>query len=221
MPSFTKSLCKKAEGILKKIIGHPFLRGLSDGGLPIESFKFYVIQDALYLRAFGRGLALLGAKSERDEDLVMFVEHAKNAILVERALHKEFFEEWGISEGEVLKTQMAPTSLLYTSYILRVAYERPFYEGLGAFLPCDWIYWEVGKILEERGSPNRLYQKWIDTYSSKEFEEVVKSFLEIVDRISEKLTSEQKGALERQFLFTSRLEYMFWDMALRRETWPL
>ena len=41
--------------------------------------------------------------------------------------------------------------MLYTSYLLRIAYERPFHEGLGAFLPCYWIYWEVGKAPRARG----------------------------------------------------------------------
>ena len=42
-----------------KIETHPFLRGLTDGTLPEELFRHYVLQDAHYLRDFGRGLALI------------------------------------------------------------------------------------------------------------------------------------------------------------------
>lgn len=55
---------------------------------------------------------------------------------------------------------------------MRVAYERPYHEGVGAFLPCYWAYLVVGKELEKKGSANPLYQQWINTYASNEFEAV-------------------------------------------------
>ena len=72
---------------------------------------------------------------------------------------------------------MAPTNVAYTSYLLAVAYSSPFHEVLGPILPCFWIYWEVGKALIERGSPDTLYRRWIDTYGGSEFGETVRQSL--------------------------------------------
>jgi thiaminase/transcriptional activator TenA len=60
--TFTESLWESIGEIYLKILKHPFIQGLTDGSLNEEAFRFYVIQDALYLREFSRGLALLGAR---------------------------------------------------------------------------------------------------------------------------------------------------------------
>lgn len=219
--AFSAELWRSIENIFAQILEHPFLKGLTDGTLDEEAFRFYVVQDALYLRDFARGLAILGAKAPEDDWLVMFCEHAKTAIIVERSLHESFFREWGLTDDEVYSTPMAPTNLLYTSYLLRIAHERPFYEGIGAFLPCYWIYLEVGKALEREGSPNSLYQRWIDTYSSAEYESVVRQVIAAVDQIAGTLTDAQREAMRQHFVLTSKMEWMFWDMGYRREGWRI
>ena len=100
---------------------------------------------------------------------MMFVGHARDVIIVERALYESFFKDWQLTDDDVYSAPIAPNNLLYTSYLLKTAYERPFPEILGCFLPCYWIYWEVGKELEKRGSPKELFRRWIQTYSSEQY----------------------------------------------------
>lgn len=221
MARFSDTLFQRIQEIYNHILAHPFLTGLIDGTLPEEAFRFYAIQDALYLRDFARGLALLGAKSPTDDMVIMFSDHAKNAVVVERALHESFFAEWNLSPQDISATPMAPNNVLYTSYLLRVAYERPFHEGLGTFLPCYWIYWEVGKELERRGSPIPMYQRWIDTYASTEYAGVVQQVIALTDGVAETLSAEDKQRVADHFVMTSRFEYMFWDMGYRQQTWEV
>jgi thiaminase/transcriptional activator TenA len=218
--AFTKELWQSIEPIYAAILRHPFLRGLTDGSLPRESFKFYAVQDALYLREFARALSLAGAKAPEDDWIIMFNEHAAGALKVERSLHESFFQEFGLTHEAVASTPMAPTNLAYTSYLLAVAYGRPFHEALAAVLPCYWIYWEVGKELERAGSADPLYKRWIGTYASEEFGSVVRDVLAAADKVAERLTPAEREAMRGHFVTTSRYEWMFWDMGLRRETWP-
>ncbi|UCE83618.1 MAG: thiaminase II [Deltaproteobacteria bacterium] len=217
----TDYLWNSIEEIYAKILEHPFVRGLTDGSLSEEAFLFYVIQDALYLRDFARGLAILGAKAPEDKWLMMFAEHARDTIQVERALHESFFKDWKLTEADVYTTPMAPNNLLYTSYLLRVAYERPFYEGMGAFLPCYWIYGEVGKELEKKGSPRALFSRWIETYASDEFTAIVQQVLDVMDQIAHELTEGEKEMVRNHFITTSKLEYLFWDMGFHRQGWVI
>jgi thiaminase/transcriptional activator TenA len=218
---FTDFLWDSIGGIYKKILEHPFIQGLTDGSLSEEAFVFYAVQDALYLRDFARGLAILGAKAQEDRWLMMFAEHARDTIQVERALHESFFREWKLTEEDVYKTPPAPNNLLYTSYLLKVAYERPFHEGMGAFLPCYWIYGEVGKELEKRGSQKELFRRWIQTYASEEFDYIVQQVLKVMDEISLKLTDSEKGMVREHFVTTSKMEYLFWDMGFSQQRWPV
>src|SRR5205085_5483864 len=132
--SFTTELWAAIEPIFDAILRHPFVRGLTDGSLPRESFQFYAVQDALYLREFARALSLAAAHAARDEWIVMFNQHAAGALEVERALHEGFFKEFGLTPEAVATTPLAPTNLAYTSYLLAVGHGSPFHEAVAALL---------------------------------------------------------------------------------------
>jgi thiaminase/transcriptional activator TenA len=218
---FTADLWASIQPIYAAILRHPFVTGLTDGSLPRPSFQFYAVQDALYLRDFARALSLAAARAPRDEWIIMFNEHAAGALKVERALHESFFEEFGLSPEQVAATPLAPTNLAYTSYLLAVSHAAPFAEAVAALLPCYWIYWEVGKHLERAGSPDPLYTRWIGTYASAEFGGVVQAALDCADTLAPALSPAERDAMRRHFVTTSRYEWMFWEMGLRRESWPV
>jgi thiaminase/transcriptional activator TenA len=218
---FTGELWTAIAPIYAAILRHPFLRGLTDGSLPREAFRFYAVQDALYLRDFARALSAAAARAPEDDWIVMLNEHAAGALRVERSLHESFFAEFGLGPADVAATPLAPTNLAYTSYLLAVAHAAPFHEALAALLPCYWIYWEVGRELERAGSPDPLYARWIGTYASEEFAAVVRGVLAATDAVAGRAGPDGREAMRRHFVTTSRLEWMFWDMGLRREPWPV
>src|SRR3712207_6323959 len=178
---FTNELWRSITSIYNEILAHRFLRGLTDGALTEERFRFYVLQDALYLREYARALSLTGVRSPDESALVMFNEHAVGAITVERSLHEGFLKDLGVTQEEADRTAPTPTTLAYTSYLLKLASLGDYSEVLGAVLPCYWIYWEVGKALLESGSPNPMYQKWIDTYGGEDFGASVRAVLDLTD----------------------------------------
>jgi len=219
--AFTQELWRSIEPIYGRILVHPFIKGLTDGSLDRECFKFYVVQDALYLREFARTLAIAAAKAPREDWIIMFNEHAAGALKVERALHESFFKDFGLAPEQLAATPMAPTNLAYTSYLLAVSYGGSFVELLGAVMPCYWIYWEVGKELERKGSPDELYRRWIATYASQEFGALVEAVLAIADELAPRASEQERAAMRRHFVTTSRYEWMFWEMGWRREAWPV
>jgi thiaminase/transcriptional activator TenA len=219
--TFTADLWGSIEPIYAAILRHPFVTGLTDGTLPRESFRFYAVQDALYLREFARALSLAAARAPQDDWIVMFNEHAAEALRVERALHESFFRDFGLAPGDVAATPLAPTNLAYTSYLLAVAYAAPFHEAVAALLPCYWIYWEVGRALERAGTPDPLYARWIGTYASKEFGGVVTAVIDATEQTAARLGAGERDMMRRHFVTTSRYEWMFWDMGYRRESWPV
>ncbi|BFI74388.1 thiaminase II [Sulfurisphaera ohwakuensis] len=203
--------------IYSSILSHPFIKGLTDGTLEEEKFKYYILQDFLYLREFSRALAILSAKAEKQDDSVLFATHVSDVLRVERSLHEYFISLWNV---DVSRVKPSPTNLLYTSYLLSVVYSRPFYEGVSAVLPCYWIYMEVGKELLKKGSPNPLYKRWIETYGGEEYEKGVRAVINLVNSFNLTKEEEEKEAVKRHFRITSMFEYMFWDMAYRLEKFP-
>ena len=218
---FTEELWSHITQIYAAILAHPFIQGLTDGSLDRVAFKFYVVQDALYLREYARALSICAAKAPGERDVQMFNEHASGTIAVERELHRTFLRDFRISLKTVDATPMAPTNRAYTSYLLSVVYSRPFSEALATVLPCYWIYREVGKDLIKKGSPDAFHQRWIDTYGGEAFGQIVRSVLALTNRIAVDLSPADRAAMVQHFVTTSRYEWMFWDMGYRQQQWPV
>ena len=127
---FSKELWKGIVPIYKAILVHPFIKGLTDGSLKKESFKFYVTQDALYLREFARALSIAAAKAPEDDWIIMFNEHSAGALRVERALHDSFFRDFGI-----VKKNLINIPLFYAKVPKETVMKSTFYsQGSGRML---------------------------------------------------------------------------------------
>ncbi len=217
---FSGELWHGITGIYDAILQHPFVTGLADGSLPRESFEFYVIQDALYLRKYAQSLAAVASRAADPAETEMFARHAAGIVAVEMGLHESLLADLGINPAAAAAAEEAPTTLAYTSYLL-TACGGSYAEGVGAVLPCYWIYWEVGKHLLERGSPEPRFQRWIDTYGAEEFGDEAREVIAVTDRLGHEVGAAERERIHRHFRATSRYEWMFWDMGYRREAWPV
>jgi thiaminase (transcriptional activator TenA) len=218
---FTSELWDGIADIYSAILAHPFVTGLADGSLPRESFEFYVIQDALYLRKYAQALAAVAARAPEPAATEMFARHAAGIVSAELILHDSLLADLGIEQGQVGQTREAPTTLAYTSYLIATTSMGSYGDGVAAVLPCYWIYAEVGKHLLTLGSPNPSYQRWIDTYGAGDFEAEVREVIGAADNLADGLAAPERDRFRRHFNTTSRYEWMFWDMGYRRENWPV
>lgn len=218
MTTWTERLWAEIEPTYAAILDHPFLRGLADGTLPEAAFRHYLAQDALYLRDYARALAVVGARASEPGHGAMFARHAAQTAEVELALHEALLPELGV---ELAGVSAGPTTTAYTSYLLAAVFGGSYAEGVAAVLPCYWIYQRVGAKLLGRGSPNRSYQRWIDTYAGDEFAQTVAEVLAAADQLGATLAVEDERRARERFVVTSRYEWLFWDAGWRQERWPV
>jgi thiaminase (transcriptional activator TenA) len=219
--SWSARLWTDIEPIFAAILEHPFLSGLTDGTLDAEVFAEYVAQDVHYLRDYARALALVGAKAPTLAGTSMFARHAAEVFDVELALHTTLLPDLGLDPAAIDAVPVSPTTRAYTSYLLATTYGGSFADGLAAILPCYWIYARVGTALFERGSPDRRFQSWIDSYGGEEFAATVAEVLQLVDAIGPTLSPADEMVASAHFVTTARYEWMFFDAAYRRESWPV
>jgi thiaminase/transcriptional activator TenA len=209
------------DATFEAILAHPFVTGLTDGTLDTEVFAHYVAQDVHYLRDYARALAIVGAKAPTLTDTAMFARHAADVVDVELSLHSTLLPALGLDPATVGGARVTPTTQAYTSYLLATAYGGSFAEGLAAILPCYWIYARVGTALLERGSPDPRFQSWINSYGGEEFAATVDQVLALTDQIGLVLNPVEEGVARAHFVTTARYEWMFFDAAHRRESWPV
>ena len=219
--TFAQEAWQRIAPLYGAILDLPFNRELAAGTLSRERFTFYLLQDAHYLTYFARALAVTAARAPDSDALIQFAGSAREAVVVERALHEGFFRQYDISAAEAAAAEPSPACAHYTHYLLATAYNAPYEVSVAALLPCFWIYWEVGKHLHETAAANNPYQAWIDTYADEAFAEGVKKVIVIGDQMAEAASPTVRDQMFRAFTRASQLEWMFWDSAYRLERWPV
>jgi len=219
--ALTDELWSAIEPVYDEILAHPFLAGLTDGTLPRQAFRHFVVQDSHYLRDYARALALCAAKAPHEADVRAFADDAVGALAAEQGMHAEFLTAFGESAEQAAAEPVLPTTLAYTSYLLATVHGGSFAEAVAAVLPCYWIYARVGEELLAKSSPEPLYAKWIATYGDEAFQSVVRRVLDLTDRLGEEISPAERRRMVQHFTTTSRYEWMFWDAAWRGETWPV
>lgn len=221
MPQFSTTAWQSNLPLYEKILAMPFNAELAAGNLSADSFRHYIIQDAHYLEGFARALALASAKADTADQIVQFAAAAQTAIMVERALHADYFRKFGITPEDFAAAQPTPVCDHYVSYLLRVAALAPFPVVLAALLPCFWIYLEVGKDIHGRAAKPNPYQAWIDTYAGEEFATAVQAVIETTDAVASGASERTRQSMHAAFTRATQLEWMFWDSAYRLAKWPV
>lgn len=220
--SLTARLARAAKPIWEAQMQHPFVRALGDGTLPQETFEFYIRQDALFLDELTKTFAYATTRSHDQVEMEHFGELLLDTIRVERALHLTYGAQFGLTPQEMAATPMAPTNYAYTRHLLYISATGALPELITAILPCAWIYADVGRHFTTLGPPadTHPYRDWVATYAAPDFEEVGAWLRSMLERHAAGLQAPMLDRLEEIFITSSRYEYMFWDMAWRREEWP-
>jgi thiaminase (transcriptional activator TenA) len=198
----------------------PFNRELAAGTLARERFQFYLVQDSRYLVGFGRALAVAAARATDPDDIAFFAGAAREAIVVERALHNGFFQRFGMSAQDLAAIETSPTCLAYTSFLLATAQTGSDAELVAALLPCFWVYQHVGTDIKRVAAGDNPFQAWIDTYADEEFAAAVRSCQQAVNRAAEAATGQTRDRMLAAFTRATEYEWLFWDSAYRQESWP-
>jgi thiaminase/transcriptional activator TenA len=202
--------------IVKAIYNHPFIKSLVEGTLPKDTFLFYIGQDALYLDDFGKMLGAAALKHDQKDDVLTLFGFALDSIRVEGALHERYLRDFTRPQRQ------SPSSLLYTSFLYRQLVTAPFPVMMASLLPCFWIYFDVGNhILSLESAPSNPYQDWIDTYGSKEFAASTDKAIKLTERAARNASKDVQIRMAEAFVLASRMEWMFWDSAWRKEVWPI
>lgn len=206
---------KETLPIYQSIIDMPFIKELMDGTLPMEKFQFYLAQDSIYLKSFGKALALIAARAGSIQDSLAYIRFAEMAIVVEREMHESYFKSFNLTN-----TGCAEPACHHYSHFLKSTVALDAVEvGMAVVLPCFWIYKEVGDYIYTNHSENNPYQQWIDTYASKEFGALTAQAIGICDAVAAQCTEKQQQVMTDVFVTASRLEFLFWNSAYYLKKW--
>ncbi len=221
--TFSEHLRHLAAPIWLAQLHHPFVKGLGNGTLSRQKFRYYILQDARYLEELAKVFAAGAEKAEDADTAIRFAQLVEETIVVERGLHESYGKQWKLTAEDMRSTVLSPTNYAYCRHMRSVAQSGTLGEITVVALPCAWVYCEVGQHLLRKGpvKASHPYYKWLELYGSPDFARVAKWMRSLVNKCAKSAGKAEKARMEEAFLISSRYEWMFWDMAWREERWPI
>lgn len=215
MTSVSTRLHDAAAPVWEACLRHPFVTGIGDGTLDMEKFRYFMLQDYLYLFDYARVFAL-GVVKARDPELMRVFAANVDAILGgEMKIHRAYMKRLDITEEQVFSIKPALANLSYTNYMLSVAQTGGPMEIVASILACSWSYAEIGQALAAipGAAEHPFYGEWIRGYASEEYAATNQALIELMDSLAANAGEEQLAYLTDVFVNCSRYELGFWDMA--------
>ena len=208
-------LLSASDDIWKQYNEHPFVLGIQNGDLDRNKFRYYIIQDYLYLEEYAKAFAVGVAKAKSLETANLFSKYIY-VMNGELNVHSGYIARLGISQDEITSTPRSLDNLSYTSYMLRVAYEEGEAEILAVILSCAYSYEIIAKniVRNNPGSVNDgFYGDWIKGYASDVYAADNVILIDTLNRLTENYTESQIRHLIDIFVACSRYELAFWEMS--------
>ena len=216
MGQVTERLLAATKDIWDSYYTHPFVQGLADGSLDKEKFKFYMVQDYLYLLDYIKVFALGCAKAGDEEAMRYFADYIWRILDGEMDIHRGYMQRLGISREEADSTPKSLDNHSYTAYMLKAAYDGGAAEAAAAILSCAVSYEYIGRYITEhypKAAEHELYGEWVQGYSSPDYAASNLVLEALVERLCDGFSEERLKKIEEIFVVCSRYEASFWDMA--------
>lgn len=218
--SFFAELVDGTSDLHARTLNHPTVRGIGDGTLAEETFRFYIEQDFQYLLRYVQVIALAASSTDDIASTLNLSKLVYSTVDLEIDALRDLYRRFG-GVPELLDTvDPAPTCVAYTSHLQATALERNLFVTLAAVLPCQWGYREIGRKLQAAGMPvDERFAAWIEGYTSDEYGQFVDWALERFDELAQQHSGIYRDRARTAFELSSRYELGFWEMAWNHESW--
>ena len=202
-------------------IKHEFINKLINDTLKEEKFLNYLIQDYLFLIQFSKAWSLAILKSDNLEEMKIAASTVNDLINFEMELHITLCANYGISKSDLENADEENENIAYTRYVLELGYSGDLLDLLSSLAPCVLGYGEIGLNCQNSNPKTIMYKKWIETYSSIEYQDVCKNVSGLIDkafllRLGTNFENTYKWKKVNQiFKKATLLEVDFWNMAIK------
>ena len=139
-----------AEMIWPQYLSHPFVVQMADGTLPEEKFRYYMLQDYLYLRDYVKIFAAIIQKADDFEQIRFLSTQLSDTIGETYRTHLPYMRRLGVTDAEFEAARPHIDNSAYTHYMICEAQAGDVLTGLVTLLNCSWSYAYVAEQLSER-----------------------------------------------------------------------
>ena len=205
----------RAEKIWPRYLEHPFVVQMADGTLPTDRFRYYMLQDYLYLKDYVKIFAAILQKSDDFEQIRFLCGEMSNTIGETFRTHLPYMRRLGITNEEIERINPHIDNSAYSHYMLCEAQSGDVLTGLVTLLNCSWSYAYIAEEMTRR-FPNALsderYGAWFAGYVSEEYRKTNRALIDRIDALAASIDEEKTRKLCEIFEKCCLFDLRFWDM---------
>lgn len=212
---FTDQLYDSVQDIWPHYLEHPFVLEMAQGILPLEKFRYYMLQDYAYLRDYIKIFAACIAKADDFREIRFLCENMTAILDETERVHVPYMKRLGITDEEIHAVVPHIDSSSYSHYMICEAQSGSILSGLVALLNCSWAYAYIGEKIVQRypDAPQQLhYGQWFSSYICDEYRQTNQALIDMVERLSADISPSEREKLCRIFRTCSQYELRFWNM---------
>lgn len=209
-------LYESVQDVWPRYLEHPFVVEMAQGTLPLDKFRYYMLQDYVYLRDYVKIFAACISKADDLRDIRFLCENMMATIEETDRVHLPYMKRLGITDEEIEAVIPHISNSSYSHYMICEAQSGSLLSGLVALLNCSWAYAYIGEHIA-KNYPNATqqphYGQWFSGYVCDEYRQTNQALIDMVDCLSAGITPRETQKLCQIFRMCSQHELRFWDMA--------
>ena len=211
---FSTVLFESVKDLWDQAANKPFVTEMAMGVLEEQGYRYYMIQDYLYLLEY---IDILGSIYECSDDpelkefISFVIEQTKKETM---QVHIPNMREMGITDEEISACPESREIADYVNYMRTQVRNEGVLAGLTAQLQCSWVYAYIGKQMKQypddiSSSP---YRSWFEAYTCDDYISANQKWIDILDEKAKGVEEEEARKLCRIFRTCAEYENSFWDM---------
>ena len=174
------------QDIWPRYLSHPFVMQMADGTLPMEKFRYYMLQDYLYLKDYVKIFAAIIQKADDFEQIRFLSGELANTIGETFRTHLPYMQRLGVTEDEIRRARPHIDNSAYSHYMLCEAQAGDVLTGLVTLLNCSWSYAYIAQEMAARypdALQNEHYGAWFAGYVSEEYRQTNQALIDRIDAL--------------------------------------
>ncbi|MCL4453070.1 TenA family protein [Ferroplasma sp.] len=158
--------------IINDIVHSDFIEAMRDGTLEDDKFKYYLVQDHVYLKYYKEAGSRIQNTSADEVIRKLYTDIGSD----EPQFHRDMLLKFNVDGDSIKDTDMNYTTYSYINHLIRWSRDSDI-NGMLAMFPCQWSY---GYIAEAVAGPEEKFKFWFDFYRSAPYRSITDRYLAIL-----------------------------------------
>jgi thiaminase/transcriptional activator TenA len=193
---------------------------MGEGTLDADAYRYYLVQDYLYLHGYLKLLALGIAKAPDSRTEEFFADSLQGTRALELEHMREVMQNTGIELRRVKRKLLSPSTEAYLQYMQNLCWQGDAATVAVTVLACSESFEIIAAAMKKRYpecDKHKVYGNWVQSYMDPAYAAANRKLEEITEHLTKGRGKEDFDAYTKIFESCMFFEEQFWqDVYIQR-----